>query len=474
MRTLLRRDVGEIADRAHITEIAESYALIETGRGDQLLLWDTPGFGDSARLLKRLRASTNPIGWLLTQVWDRLTDRPFWSSQQAIRNARDESDAILYLVNAAEHPEAVGYVDAEMQILAWMGKPVLLLLNQTGPPRERDRDVDDEKAWQRYAEVHPAVHGVLSLDAFARCWVQEDRLLAMVHDVLAADKQLPFGRLHAAWRERGLDVFEASMRVLASQIAMIAVDRENVAVAQGLRERTGRWIASLAGASDADHDAARAMNALGHRLDAAVRDATNKLIVLHGLSGSAGETILARMSGREFNVARPADEAKSGVIGGVVSGALGGVAADLAAGGITFGAGALIGGILGALGATGAAKAYNRARGATEGKVGWSIEFLAERPAAAVLRYLAVAHYGRGRGDWVESEYPPHWPPVVDAIAARHATEVATVMQAMEAGADRETIAARLHPLLAAITADVLIDLYPEAKPLFASPVPVT
>ena len=36
-----------------------------------------------------------------------------------------------------------------------------------------------------------------------------------------------------------------------------------------------------------------------------------------------------------------------------------------------------------------------------------------ERFGAAILRYLAVAHYGRGRGDWVEGEYPAHWRPLV-------------------------------------------------------------
>jgi hypothetical protein len=29
-RTLLRRDIGEIADRAHVTEVAERHVLIES------------------------------------------------------------------------------------------------------------------------------------------------------------------------------------------------------------------------------------------------------------------------------------------------------------------------------------------------------------------------------------------------------------------------------------------------------------
>ena len=72
-RTLLRRDIGEVGDRAHVTEIAERHVLIESPQGDVLALWDTPGFGDSARLLARLTQSGNPLGWFLSQVWDRLT-----------------------------------------------------------------------------------------------------------------------------------------------------------------------------------------------------------------------------------------------------------------------------------------------------------------------------------------------------------------------------------------------------------------
>jgi predicted GTPase len=85
MRTLLREDIGEVADRPHVTEAAEAGVLVETPQGDVLRLWDTPGLGDSARLLKRLRASDNPLGWLLSQVWDRLTDRPFLIRQQGLK-----------------------------------------------------------------------------------------------------------------------------------------------------------------------------------------------------------------------------------------------------------------------------------------------------------------------------------------------------------------------------------------------------
>src|SRR5437773_11411032 len=85
-RTLLRQDVGEVRDEPHVTELSEVYTMLETGDGAALRLWDTPGFGDSARLLRRLRMSGNPLGWMLSQVWDRFADRPQWCSQQAVRN----------------------------------------------------------------------------------------------------------------------------------------------------------------------------------------------------------------------------------------------------------------------------------------------------------------------------------------------------------------------------------------------------
>ena len=99
----------------------------------------------------------------------------------------------------------------------------------------------------------------------------------------------------------------------------------------------------------------------------------------------------------DFAVDRALDPARAGLIG-AISGALGGLAADLAAGGITLGGGALLGGLLGAAGSHGLARAYNTSRGSDRSAARWSTEFMNECLATAVLRYLVVAHYGRGRG----------------------------------------------------------------------------
>ena len=98
----------------------------------------------------------------------------------------------------------------------------------------------------------------------------------------------------------------------------------------------------------------------------------------------------------------------------------------------------------------------------------WSAQFLTQRSGAALLRYLAVAHYGRGRGDWVEGEYPAHWRPLVDEVAARYRGELEPIWNA-ERRTSADEVAQLLSPLVSRATREVLERLYPEARELFAA-----
>jgi len=124
----------------------------------------------------------------------------------------------------------------------------------------------------------------------------------------------------------------------------------------------------------------------------------------------------------------------------------------------------LIGGLLGALGVGGAAKAYNLMLGTNEGQIAWSAEFLTQRVSAALLRYLAVAHFGRGRGDWVESEYPAHWQALVEEATAERRAQLNDIWRRAEAGAARDEIEALLQPLVGRAARALLVRLYPEAR----------
>jgi hypothetical protein len=463
-RTLLGRDVGEVRDEAHVTSSAERYTMIESARGDVLSLWDTPGFGDSARLARRLATLDKPIVGFLAMVWDRWRDRALWSSQQAVRNVREDADVVLYLVNASESPANAGYLAPELQILEWIGKPVVVLLNQTGRPRAAAEEAAELDIWRTALGQRAYIRSLLSLDAFARCWVQESVLLREVGSAVPDDKQPGFARLVDAWHAERRKQFDEAMGAIAEPIARAACDR--VALPQaGLRDsllEVGKVI-GLSG-ERIDSVKRRAMRTLSERLDADIRVSTDRLIAIHRLDGRAAAEVMARLV-ENVTTDSPVHEGTAAVIGGFVSGALTGLAADLASGGLTFGAGLLAGGIVGAVGAAGLARGFNLVRGKTESTIRWSDEFVATLVPAAVLRYLAVAHYGRGRGEWAASEYPRFWRDTVVAEVQRHGGTASVL--ALRAGDDCnvQAVTHAVQAALARISLAVLESLYPNALP---------
>jgi hypothetical protein len=457
-RTLLGRDVGEVRDAPHVTTEAARHTLIDTPEGDVLVLWDTPGFSDSARLARRLAGQGNPIGWFLAQVWDRFRDQPLYLSQRAVRNIRDDADVVLYLVNASEAPADAGYLGPELDVLAWVGRPVLVLLNQTGRPRPRSEEEAEQSRWREAIGTRPFIHGVLTLDAFARCWVQEIVLLRALATALSHAKRAAYDRLVAKWQARRNAQFEASMAVLAGPIVHAASDKVTLPNV-GLKDTLHAYVRAVVAGPKANGDKHQAVRELAERLDAGARASTDRLIEIHGIEGRAADEVRERVIERVHTDA-PLHEGKAAMIGGVLSGAVAGLKADLVAGGLTFGAGTLVGALAGAAGGAGLARGINVLRGRTDTEVRWDDELLEQLVAAALLRYLAVAHFGRGRGEWEESEYPPFWRDVVQQVVdARRASLAALWARRTDAA----TIEPQARVILKEAARAVLDSLYPGA-----------
>ncbi|MEO6408948.1 MAG: GTPase domain-containing protein [Burkholderiaceae bacterium] len=465
-RTLLRLDIGEVRDAEHVTFAAEGHTLVESAAGDRLELWDTPGFGDSVRLAERLAQSATPIGWFLGEVWDRLRHRAFWSSQHALRNVFERADVVLYLVDATpvdadSKPDDFAVVDAELRVLDLLAKPVLVLLNRLGPPRPAAELDAQSAAWRERLATRACVRGVLALDAFTRCWVQEGALLDAIAALVPADRQPAFARLRSAWQERSRAVFEQSMQVLARRVADAALDRETVAEGDwggrlldigaglGLRQRGGRTARE------------KAMQRLAERLATQVRASTDALIELHELGGHATDKVLAGLA-EQVALTEPLDEGRAALWGGIASGALVGLKADLASGGLTLGGGMLAGGLVGALGAAGLARGYNQLRGVETPTLVWSSVALEAQLRAALLGYLAVAHFGHGRGVWSAPDEPAFWAEAIDATVAERVESLRRVL-AQRDGSD--AVATRvtqdLHAWLLTAGSELLRRLYP-------------
>ncbi len=413
-RTLLRSDIGEVRDAAHVTLFNESHTLLKAD-GSVLRLWDTPGFGDSARLMKRLKRERNPVLWFISQTWDRITDRPLWCSQQALKNVRDDADVVLYLVNAAEPPDAATHIAPEMEILSWVNKPVVVLLNQTGQPQSPEVEAAEIEAWRVHLLPFKHVRQVLALDAFARCWVQEDRLMEVLTPLMEGSKIATFQHIKRAWHQRNLDIFRSAARLLSEQLTAALMD--GIAVrAETLLERVGWQREEL----NREYNDAR--QKLAAQLADRVEQTTNKLIENHGLAGAAGRE-LSQVARDHFHLPQGVNESIWGVLGSFAGGAMGGLIADLKLGGLTFGGGALLGGLTMGVGAYALIRSYNLVRG-SDNRLRWSREHFREQVKLSLLTYLAISHFGRGRGEWKESTQPQHWNETVESVLDAHADAI--------------------------------------------------
>ena len=462
-RTLVGVDVGEVRDAAHVTVFAEAHLLVQSEAGDTLQLWDTPGFGDSVRLLRRLSMAGNPIGWFLREVLDRYRDRPFWLSQQALRTARDEADVVLYLVNSTKHPRDAGYLPAEMKILEWLGKPVAVLLNQLGPPRPAAEEQAEQARWKAHLDQFPIVRSVLALDAFARCWVHERVFYDAIGKLIDAPKQAGYARLFAVWEANNRQRLADAVQVLAGQLATAAADQEPLAADEKSLLKSALKAVGLGKSADQQRQE-KAMGRLLERLNQNINASTARLLALHKLDPADAARINARVR-EHFTVRAPVDHAQAGLIGAIVSGAATGLSADLMAGGLTFGAGALIGGVVGALTMAGAAWGFNASTERNQTTMYFADDFMHTLVVSSVLRYLAVAHFGRGRGNFVEGEAPAFWQEEVEQQCAAHASALERAwQQARSGGAKGDGAAARqLEDVIGQITRGTLAALYPDS-----------
>jgi len=410
MRTLLGQDVGEVRDAPDVTRSVSSYALATIADHGALYLWDTPGFGDSFRVAKRLDMKYSWARWMVCECWDRYLNPRLWRSQRVAIDIKQRADVIVYLVNTLERPVDAVYVPPELRVLGWIDKPVLVILNQSRSNTHAERVNDSLKEWLDVLSLYPIVHSTIDLDSFTRCWIQEIALYDEIGKILDDAHRTRYDKLAQAIKSQHHQRLEASVEILATYLLDIATDNEELATGwfEKLKDLWGSMRKRIPWSHSEElqpHELA--MKTLAQRYMDSTKLVTERLIVTNRLTGATTGEIVEAAS-KKFSITAPLDAATTSLTVGVISGFATGLGADLIAGGLTLGTGALVGAMLGLVGSAALAKGYNLYTSNGKKVIGWSETSFNDALENALLLYLAIAHFGRGQGDWyrkVDSEY---------------------------------------------------------------------
>lgn len=334
---------------APVRLLGQELALAEDG---EQRLFDA---GDGERVHLRavptlLQQAPPPRPW-----WRRV-----WGSDpvaEALRALQQDIDAVLLVLPAEPAPSTA----TRPPWLAQLSRPLIVL--------------EDSAA---------AVAPTLPLRALDDGWLADGVLWQALAAALPDDRRRH--RLDQAWRRRQEARLDEAAALIAASLARLALARE----ALPEPKLFGRGAADDSAATEA----ARAR--LVQQLDAEFAALAEQLAPSWGRSDAtsarAGTAVMPRVSA-------PVGEGRAALWGGVLSGTLAGLKADLATGGLTMGAGAVAGGVIGALGAAGVARGINSARGTAQGFLAWGPQEL-EAIAAAMLRLpLVLARRGIDTSD---------------------------------------------------------------------------
>lgn len=457
LRTLLYRDVGEVADRPDVTSGIEEHELVAT-EDARLVVLDTPGLGDSEALPSRLQRRPW-VAWILRELRDRLRDPRLWREQRLARDLRKRADLVLYLVDATQAPEDAVYLRAHLDALAWVGKPVIPILNRVGHHLEAQQDPHLVTRWHAALAGHAIVWRTLELDGFSRCWVQETALYGELAALLDEARRPACERLVRRLNEKHRERFYRAITCLGRLLADTALDRI---------ELPAGWFGlpgGLLGGGRRGQDEKTAVEQLTRRYLDAIRSTTDELLQIYAIPGHKSGGIL-RDAALDLSIDRPTGVGSASLAGGIVAGLLTGLGADLVTGGLTLGTGALVGAVLGATSAAALTAGFNRQQRRDRILVRWSHESLGEAVRSTAALYLSVAHFGRGQGNWTSRENPDHWTRQLDATLLRFESRQARLWELALDDANTPAVRSECEALLRAVVEEVLIELYRDAARL--------
>ena len=289
-----------------------------------------------------------------------------------------------------------------------------------GEPKPPEAEQADVNRWKDAMSVYPIVSSVLPMDAFTRCWVQEFALFDAIAKALPEELQATFEALREVWSRRRRTAYNASIQAMTHYLEKLANDRE-IAESASIKDQL-RFLGKRLGLfknETVNDPIGAAQTALASRAADEFCALTDKLIEINALKGKGVRKELLRQMQSDWAVTSSVPLAPAALAGAVSTGAASGLASDLATGGLSMGLGTLVGTVVGALGGVGLAVAYNHKKGIDKTVVTWSDEALSSFMVQAILLYLGVSHFGRGRGNWEQNNNTDLWQKMLKNIAPK-------------------------------------------------------
>ena len=370
--------------------------LLRVMRPRGLALEPTDGAQGPAMLLSRTRGGETlgitAVTWGGAAPPDTAQPNPTSASASASAHASfqpalDDSDVLLLTVQDEDD------LAATLPWLRGAGKPGLVVVNSPAalaPCRNRARSAG--------LSIE-----MLDFDSFAPCWVQDPVLLDALGRCMPAAKKPGFDRLAEVWRQRNEALFAQSMQLIATQLLHAARETQEV----GSDLSYVKWLISSADRQSHAQALKDAMAAVAERLQRSMQQTQSALLRLHGLDEAQGALLEPALQ-QSFDIHAPVNARQAG-FAGAATGAASGASIDLLTGGLTLGAAAALGALIGGGAAYAGAAWKNRATPAGTTLVQLSDEMLQAMTAAALLRYLALARFARIASASPSSETAAQW-----------------------------------------------------------------
>ncbi|MCG2593646.1 DUF2868 domain-containing protein [Ramlibacter sp. XY19] len=413
---LLREAAGDRAPRGGLAR-----TVLTTAKGDALRVFDIPPDYRPPAPAGDKGGPGAAQAWLQDLLGRFRAPPAAGDAGDELQTALADCDLVLLL------PEDSGAIAHATRLLHWVAQPALVLADAAG-------DAERLQVYRLAVQRQGLAADVFDLEAVAGHWLREPQLREAIAARLATGKRAGFARLADAWSEQHEARLAQSMRVLAALFIRAAREREEIVGAQaGLRHLVD---ANEREASQRAREAAA--QALLQRLQGEEAAALADLVRLHGMETPAGPVAGVRAE-EGFDMHQAVDGPQAGMAGAATGAAMG-AGIDLLTGGLTLGAAAALGAVIGGGAAYVAAALRNRATPGGQSQVQLNEEMLVALCERMLAAYLSVAH----RLAPSDGSLPAAWrSEIVAAVAGRRET-LAALREQARSGGDLERVEADL------------------------------